>query len=85
MLGEPRLPSHRDRRGQYGHTQSGGLTELRGTCSRSCRVKATTVDGLVTLLNQLCEKPALPKVSSCRDRLAPRAHRQGAKRAMRLS
>ena len=41
--------------------------------------------GLVTLLNQVREKPALPKVSNCRDCLAPRAHRHGAKRAMRLS
>ena len=39
----------------------------------------------ITLLNQVREKPALPKVSSCRDCLAPRAHRHGAKRAMRLS
>jgi hypothetical protein len=41
--------------------------------------------GLVTLSNQVREKPALPKVSSCRGCLAPRAHRHGAKRAMRLS
>jgi hypothetical protein len=41
--------------------------------------------GLVTLLNQVSKKPALAKVSSCRDCLAPRAHRHGAKRAMRLS
>jgi hypothetical protein len=52
--------------------------------SRGSDALLMIVVGFVTLLNQVREKPALPKVSSCRDCLAPCAHRHGAKRAMRL-
>jgi hypothetical protein len=38
--------------------------------------------GLVALLNQDRENAARPEISSCRDNLAPRAHRHGAKLAI---